>query len=55
VSGLETNLSLTDAAAGIRANYQKLLDTAWSDAQARGAKLPPIDQKDAPPVVEGQQ
>jgi mono/diheme cytochrome c family protein len=55
VNGLETKLSLADAAAGIRANYQRLLDTAWADARARGAKLPPIDQKDAPPVVEGQQ
>jgi mono/diheme cytochrome c family protein len=55
VTGLGTNLSLTDAAAGIRTVYQRLLDRAWADAKARGAKLPPIDQKNAPPVVEGQQ
>jgi hypothetical protein len=55
VTGLATKLSLADAAAGIRGIYQSLLDTAWADAKARGAKLPPIDQKNAPPVVEGQQ
>jgi mono/diheme cytochrome c family protein len=55
VSGLETKLTLADAAAGIRGIYQRLLDRAWADAKARGAKLPPIDQRDAPPVVEGQQ
>jgi hypothetical protein len=56
VTGLETKLTLADAATGIRRIYQQLLDRAWADAKARGAKLPPIDQKNAPPSVpEGQQ
>src|SRR3954453_11998222 len=56
VTGLETNLTLADAATGIQRIYQQLLDRAWADAKARGAKLPPIDQKNAPPSVpEGQQ
>jgi cbb3-type cytochrome oxidase cytochrome c subunit len=55
VTGLPTPLDLQNAAAGIRGLYQQLLDRAWADAQARGDKLPPISQKDIPPVVEGQQ
>jgi hypothetical protein len=55
VGGLGTPLSLTDAAAGIRALYQQLLDRAWTDAKRRGDKLPPVAQKDIPPQVEGQQ
>jgi cytochrome c oxidase cbb3-type subunit 2/cytochrome c oxidase cbb3-type subunit I/II len=55
VNGLETPLTLTDAAAGIRAIYQRLLDQAWADAKARGDKLPPASQKDIPPEVPGQQ
>jgi hypothetical protein len=55
VDGLGTPLSLQDAAAGIKALYQQLLDRAWSDAQSRGDKLPPISQKDIPPEVVGQQ
>jgi cytochrome c oxidase cbb3-type subunit II len=55
VNGLETALDLQDAAAGIKALYQQLLDKAWADARARGDKLPPISQKDIPPRVEGQQ
>jgi cbb3-type cytochrome oxidase cytochrome c subunit len=55
VTGLSTPLDLQDAAAGIKGLYQQLLDRAWADARARGDKLPPIAQKDIPPVVEGQQ
>src|SRR4051812_36937278 len=56
VTGLRTTLSLGNAGTGIQRIYQQLLDRAWADAKARGAKLPPIDQKNAPPSVpEGQQ
>jgi hypothetical protein len=55
VTGLETPLSLTTAAAGIKALYTQMLDKAWADARARGEKLPPIQQKLIPPQVEGQQ
>jgi mono/diheme cytochrome c family protein len=51
----KTNLSLKDAAAGIRTIYNDLLDKAWSDAQDRGAKLPDESQKAIPPTVPGQQ
>jgi cytochrome c oxidase cbb3-type subunit 2 len=55
VKGLGTPLSLEDAAAGIRAIYDRLLNRAWADAKARGDKLPPASQKDIPPTVVGQQ
>jgi cytochrome c oxidase cbb3-type subunit 2 len=55
VTGLETTLTLDNAAAGIRAIYQRLLDKAWADAAARGEKLPPRAQKAVPPEVPGQQ
>ena len=55
VKGLGTPLSLQDAAAGIQSLYQRLLDRAWADAKRRGAKLPPVSQKNIPPHVEGQQ
>jgi cytochrome c oxidase cbb3-type subunit II len=55
VNGLDTPLSLPDAAAGIRALYEQMLNRAWADARRRGDKLPPISQKDIPPEVEGQQ
>ena len=56
VTGLETDLTLADAATGIQRIYQQMLDRAWADAKARGEKLPPLDQKNAPPSVpEGQQ
>jgi cytochrome c oxidase cbb3-type subunit 2 len=55
VAGLDTPLSLDDAAAGIRAEYQRLLDMAWAGARARGDKLPPVSQKNIPPRVEGHQ
>ena len=51
----ETRLSLQDAADGIRTIYQQLLDQGWSDAQARGEKLPSESQKAIPPTVPGQQ
>jgi hypothetical protein len=51
----KTRLSITDAAAGIKAIYEDLLDRAWAEAQARGEKLPPLSQKDIPPTVPGQQ
>src|SRR5436190_9805403 len=41
VNGLGTPLSLQDAANGIRAFYQQMLDRAWADAKRRGDKLPP--------------
>src|SRR3954452_17148314 len=47
----KTQLSLQSAAAGIKALYQDMLDRAWADAQARGEKLPPSEQKDVPPTV----
>jgi hypothetical protein len=55
VTGLETPLTLEDAAAGIRTIYEDLLDRAWADAKARGEKLPAASQKDIPPTVPGQQ
>jgi cytochrome c oxidase cbb3-type subunit II len=55
VKGLGTPLSLQDAANGIRALYQQMLDRAWADAKRRGDPLPPESQKAIPPRVEGQQ
>jgi cytochrome c oxidase cbb3-type subunit 2 len=55
VNGLGTSLSLDNAAAGIRTLYEQMLDKAWADAKARGAKLPPESQKAIPPTVPGQQ
>lgn len=55
VNGLGTSLSLENAAAGIRALYEQMLDTAWVDAKGRGDKLPPESQKQIPPEVPGQQ
>jgi hypothetical protein len=51
----KTRLSLKDAAAGIKAIYNQLLNTAWNDARARGEKLPQEEQKLFPPTVPGQQ
>src|SRR6266516_3527637 len=51
----KTPLSLDDAAAGIKAIYQDLLDRAWNEARARGNKLPPEAEKAIPPTVPGQQ
>jgi cytochrome c oxidase cbb3-type subunit II len=51
----KTQLSLKDAAAGIKKIYQQLLNTAWADAKARGEKLPSLEQKLFPPEVPGQQ
>ena len=55
VNGLETPLTLLNAAAGIRLIYQGLLDRAWSSTRARGDKLPGPDQPLVPPTVPGQQ
>ena len=51
----KTQLSLQSAAAGIKALYMDMLNRAWSDAQARGEKMPPAAQKAVPPTVPGQQ
>jgi cytochrome c oxidase cbb3-type subunit 2 len=51
----KTPLSLADAAAGIKAIYQDLLDRAWAEAKARDDKLPPEAQKSIPPTVPGEQ
>jgi len=51
----KTPLSLNDAAAGIKAIYQDLLDRAWAEARARGEKLPPEAQQAILPTVPGQQ
>jgi len=51
----KTPLSLKDAAAGIKAIYQDLLDRAWNEARARGEKLPSEAQKAILPTVPGQQ
>jgi cbb3-type cytochrome oxidase cytochrome c subunit len=51
----KTRLSLQDAADAIRTIYQQLLDQSWTDARARGEKLPPTSQKAIPPTVPGQQ
>jgi cytochrome c oxidase cbb3-type subunit II len=51
----KTELSLTSAAAGLKALYQDMLDRAWSDSQARGEKLPNPAQRAIPPEVPGQQ
>jgi mono/diheme cytochrome c family protein len=50
-----TPLSLQDAANGIKALYQDMLNRAWSDAKTRGEKLPSVTQKAIPPTVPGQQ
>jgi cytochrome c oxidase cbb3-type subunit II len=55
VTGLETPLTLEDAAAGIKTIYEGMLDRAWSDARDREDKLPDESQKDVPPTVPGQQ
>jgi cytochrome c oxidase cbb3-type subunit II len=51
----KTRLSLRDAAAGIRAIYEDLLNRAWNEARERGDKLPSEAQKEIPPTVPGQQ
>jgi hypothetical protein len=55
VPNFPTPLSLTDAAAGIKALYNRLLNQAWADAKRRGDKLPPLSQRAIPPEVPGQQ
>jgi cbb3-type cytochrome oxidase cytochrome c subunit len=51
----KTPLSLADAAAGIKSIYDNLLRRAWSEARARGDKLPAATQQQIPPTVPGQQ
>jgi cytochrome c oxidase cbb3-type subunit II len=51
----QTELSLTSAAAAIKALYDDMLQRAWEDARARGENLPPPSQLDIPPTVPGQQ
>ncbi len=51
----KTPLSLQDAANGIKALYEDMLNRAWADAKARGEKLPSETQKAIPPTVPGQQ
>jgi cytochrome c oxidase cbb3-type subunit 2 len=51
----KTVLSLKNAADGIRTIYDQLLNRAWSDAAARGEKLPSESQKAIPPTVPGQE
>src|SRR5438477_790134 len=51
----KTQLSIQVAAAGIRALHADMLNRAWSEARARGEKLPDPMQKDIPPTVPGQQ
>jgi hypothetical protein len=51
----KTVLSLQNAAGGIRTIYNQLLDRAWSDAVARGEKMPPVSQRAIPPTVPGQE
>ena len=55
LNGTTETLSLEAAANGIKAIYQDLLDRAWTEARARGEKLPPDSQKLIPPEVPGQQ
>jgi cbb3-type cytochrome c oxidase subunit II len=51
----KTPLSLDSVAAEIRTIYNQLLDRAWTEAAARGEKLPPESQKSIPPTVPGQE
>ena len=55
VNGTTETLSLQAARNGIKAIYHDLLNRAWSEAKARGEKLPPEWQKLIPPEVPGQQ
>jgi hypothetical protein len=55
INDRKTRLSIKDAAAGIRTFYLDMLNRAWTDAQARGEKLPPLSQKTILPTVPGQQ
>jgi cbb3-type cytochrome c oxidase subunit II len=51
----KTPLSLDSAATEIRKIYDQLLDRAWSDAVARGERMPPVSQRAIPPTVPGQE
>src|SRR3954465_11357420 len=49
----KTPLSLQDAANGIKALYDDMLNRAWSEAKARGEKMPSESQKSIAPTVPG--
>jgi hypothetical protein len=51
----KTPLSLQDAANGIKALYEDMLNRAWAEAKGRGEKLPSESQKAIAPTVPGQQ
>ena len=55
INGTTETLSLDAARSAIKTIYEDLLNRAWSDAKARGEKLPPVSQKNIPPEVPGQQ
>jgi cbb3-type cytochrome c oxidase subunit II len=55
LNGSKEKLSLTAARNAIRAIYFDLLNRAWTEARARGEKLPSESQKRIPPEVPGQQ
>jgi cytochrome c oxidase cbb3-type subunit 2 len=55
INGTTETLSLDATRNAIRAIYLDLLNRAWSEARARGEKLPPESQKRIPPEVPGQQ
>jgi cytochrome c oxidase cbb3-type subunit II len=55
VNDRKTRLSITSAAAGIRALYLDMLNRAWAEARRRGEKLPPLSQKEILPTVPGEQ
>src|SRR6266481_7740499 len=54
INGTTETLSLAAARDAIRTIYEDLLNRAWSEAKARGEKLPPVSQKDILPEVPGQ-
>jgi hypothetical protein len=55
INGTTETLSLEAARNAIRTIYEDLLNRAWSEAEARGEKLPPVSQKNILPEVPGQQ
>jgi cytochrome c oxidase cbb3-type subunit 2 len=55
INGTKETLSLTAARNAIRTIYEDLLSRAWTEAKARGEKLPPLWQKNILPTVPGQQ
>ena len=55
INGRRRRSRSTRARNAIRTIYEDLLNRAWSEAKARGEKLPPVSQKNIPPEVPGQQ